>query len=126
MSDEWNPYRAAEYFDDYGEREWQRFENGTTPGPSMTTHMRMLEGYVRPGDRILDAGAVMHLATVHPTSAEAVWAAVATGKLPQKNGVRSLNGADITRSVITDKFDHCRDWFVIAVARDLDRSQESC
>jgi hypothetical protein len=38
---------------------------------------------------ILDAGAVMHLATIRPTSAEAVWAAVATGKLPQKNGVRS-------------------------------------
>ena len=40
--------------------------------------------------RLLDAGAVMHLATIHPTSAEAVWAAAATGKLPQKNGVRSL------------------------------------
>jgi predicted AlkP superfamily phosphohydrolase/phosphomutase len=39
--------------------------------------------------RILDTGAVRHLATLHPTSAEAVWAAVATGKLPQKNGVRS-------------------------------------
>lgn len=39
--------------------------------------------------RVLDAGAVMHLATLRPTSAEAVWAAVATGKLPQKNGVRS-------------------------------------
>jgi Type I phosphodiesterase / nucleotide pyrophosphatase len=49
--------------------------------------------------RILDAGSVMHLATLHPTSAEAVWAAVATGKLPQKNGVRSaglyrLTGGD--------------------------------
>jgi len=32
---------------------------------------------------------VRHLATLHPTSVEAVWAAVATGKLPQKNGVRS-------------------------------------
>ena len=31
----------------------------------------------------------MRLATLHPTSAEAVWSAVATGKLPQKNGVRS-------------------------------------
>jgi predicted AlkP superfamily phosphohydrolase/phosphomutase len=31
----------------------------------------------------------MYLATIHPTSPEAVWAAVATGKLPQKNGVRS-------------------------------------
>lgn len=38
---------------------------------------------------LLDGGAVRHLATLHPTSAEAVWAAVATGKLPQKNGVHS-------------------------------------
>jgi predicted AlkP superfamily phosphohydrolase/phosphomutase len=47
------------------------------------------EGRLPNFGRILDAGAVRHLATLHPTSAEAVWAAVATGKLPQKNGVRS-------------------------------------
>jgi predicted AlkP superfamily phosphohydrolase/phosphomutase len=47
------------------------------------------EGRLPNFGRILDAGAVRHIATIHPTSAEAVWAAVATGKLPQKNGVRS-------------------------------------
>ena len=47
------------------------------------------EGRLPNFGRILDAGAVMHLATIHPTSAEAVWAAVMTGKLPLKNGVRS-------------------------------------
>ncbi len=47
------------------------------------------EGRLPNFGRVLDAGAVSHLATLHPTSAEAVWAAVATGKLPQKNGVRS-------------------------------------
>jgi predicted AlkP superfamily phosphohydrolase/phosphomutase len=47
--------------------------------------------------RVLDAGAVMHLATIHPTSAEAVWTAVATGKLPQKNGVRSAGVYDLAR-----------------------------
>jgi len=47
------------------------------------------EGRLPNFGRILDAGAVRHLATLHPTSPEAVWAAVATGKLPQKNGVRS-------------------------------------
>jgi predicted AlkP superfamily phosphohydrolase/phosphomutase len=57
------------------------------------------EGRLPNFGRVLDAGAVMHLATVHPTAAEAVWAAVATGKLPQENGVRSasnyrLVGAD--------------------------------
>jgi SAM-dependent methyltransferase len=53
----WDPTRTAEFFDDYGEREWTRFEDGRTPGPSVTTHTRMLEGYVQPGDRVLDAGA---------------------------------------------------------------------
>jgi hypothetical protein len=47
------------------------------------------EGRLPNFGRILDAGAAVRLATLHPTSAEAVWTAVATGKLPQKNGVRS-------------------------------------
>ena len=52
----WDPARTAEFFDEYGEREWTRFEDGRTPGPSLTTHLRILEGYVRRGDRALDAG----------------------------------------------------------------------
>jgi predicted AlkP superfamily phosphohydrolase/phosphomutase len=47
------------------------------------------EGRLPNFGRILDAGAVRHLATIRPTSPEAVWAAVATGKLSHKNGVRS-------------------------------------
>lgn len=47
------------------------------------------EGRLPNFGRILDSGSAAHLATLHPTSAEAVWTAVATGKLPQKNGVRS-------------------------------------
>lgn len=39
--------------------------------------------------RLLDAGAVMHLATLRPTQPGVVWTAVATGKLPWRNGVRS-------------------------------------
>jgi SAM-dependent methyltransferase len=53
----WDPSRTADFFDEYGEREWTRFEDGRTPGLSLTTHVRMLEGYVQPGDRVLDAGA---------------------------------------------------------------------
>lgn len=52
----WDPARTATFFDEYGEREWTRFEDGRTPGPSLTTHIRILEGYVRSGDRVLDAG----------------------------------------------------------------------
>jgi predicted AlkP superfamily phosphohydrolase/phosphomutase len=47
------------------------------------------EGRLPNFGRVVDSGAVMRLATLHPTSAEAVWTAIATGKLPQKNGVRS-------------------------------------
>lgn len=39
--------------------------------------------------RIFDQGAVLHLATLRPTQAEPVWSAIATGRLPMKNGVRS-------------------------------------
>lgn len=39
--------------------------------------------------RILDQGASLHLATLRPTQAETVWSAVATGRLPISNGIRS-------------------------------------
>jgi SAM-dependent methyltransferase len=52
----WDPARTAEYFDQLGEGEWTRFERGITPAPSIAIHTQMLEGFVRPGDRVLDAG----------------------------------------------------------------------
>jgi SAM-dependent methyltransferase len=52
----WDPATVAQFFDEYGEREWTRFEDGRTPLPSVATHTRMLERYVRDGDRALDAG----------------------------------------------------------------------
>ena len=39
--------------------------------------------------RMLDSGASMDLATIRPTQPDPVWAAVATGMYPAKNGVRS-------------------------------------
>ena len=39
--------------------------------------------------RLLEAGAVMHLATLRPTQPAPVWTAAATGKLPYKTSVYS-------------------------------------
>jgi len=39
--------------------------------------------------RLLDAGAYMDLATIRPTQPAPVWAALATGMYPAKNGIRS-------------------------------------
>jgi hypothetical protein len=47
------------------------------------------EGRLPNFGKILDGGASMHLATMRPTQPGPVWATVATGKLPTKNGVRS-------------------------------------
>jgi SAM-dependent methyltransferase len=46
---------AAAFFDEYGEREWERFDR---PGlsASLATHLHYLAAAVRPGDRVLDAG----------------------------------------------------------------------
>jgi SAM-dependent methyltransferase len=53
----WDPGRAAEYHDAFGEQEWTRFEQGVTPPAGLDIHVRYLERYVRSGDRVLDAGA---------------------------------------------------------------------
>ncbi|MBI4476803.1 MAG: alkaline phosphatase family protein [Acidobacteria bacterium] len=47
------------------------------------------EGHLPNFGRILDSGAVMHLASLRPTQPAPIWTAVATGKWPSKNGVRS-------------------------------------
>jgi predicted AlkP superfamily phosphohydrolase/phosphomutase len=50
---------------------------------------RVAEGRLPALARLLDRGAVMDLATIRPTQPDPVWAAVATGMYPAKNGVRS-------------------------------------
>ena len=79
----------------------RRRSSRSTPDRSISSRSATAEGRLPNFGRILDAGAVMHLATLHPTSAEAVWAAVATGKLPQKNGVRSAGRLPARRPAAT-------------------------
>jgi predicted AlkP superfamily phosphohydrolase/phosphomutase len=50
---------------------------------------RAAEGRLPHFSRMLDAGAVIDLATAKPTQPDPVWAAIATGMLPPKTGVRS-------------------------------------
>jgi predicted AlkP superfamily phosphohydrolase/phosphomutase len=50
---------------------------------------RAAEGRLPNFGRLLDAGASLDLATIRPTQPDPVWAAVATGMYPAKNGVRS-------------------------------------
>jgi 2-polyprenyl-3-methyl-5-hydroxy-6-metoxy-1,4-benzoquinol methylase len=49
--------RIAEFFDEYGEREWTRFEDGRSTPTNLLVHREYLHRFVREGDRVLDAGA---------------------------------------------------------------------
>jgi SAM-dependent methyltransferase len=53
----WDPQRATDYYDAFGEKEWTRFEEGITPQAGLDIHVRFLERFVQEGDRVLDAGA---------------------------------------------------------------------
>jgi SAM-dependent methyltransferase len=53
----YDPGRTAAFYDDYGEREWTRFEDGRTPAVSVDVHTHYLRRFVHAGDRVLDAGA---------------------------------------------------------------------
>jgi hypothetical protein len=50
---------------------------------------RAAEGRLPNFGRLLDSGASIDLATIRPTQPDPVWAAIATGMYPAKNGVRS-------------------------------------
>ena len=52
----WDAGAAAAFYDAYGEREWTRFEDGTTPSSSLAAHTAELRRFVRAGDRVLDVG----------------------------------------------------------------------
>lgn len=47
------------------------------------------EGHLPNLGRMLDGGAMLHLATLKPTQAEPVWSAALTGKPPSSNGIRA-------------------------------------
>ena len=50
---------------------------------------RAAEGRLPNFARVIESGAAIDLATIRPTQPDPVWAAVATGMYPAKNGVRS-------------------------------------
>ena len=53
----YDPEHIARFFDEYGEREWERFEVSAMDRVNLEVHLRLLHEHVRAGDRVLDAGA---------------------------------------------------------------------
>jgi len=53
----YDPRHIAEFFDSYGEREWNRLVSTAYDRVSFEMHLRVLSRHVHPGDRVLEAGA---------------------------------------------------------------------
>ena len=53
----YDPGHVAAFYDEYGDREWTRFDDGQTPRPSLAVHVEQLRRFVSSGDRVLDIGA---------------------------------------------------------------------
>jgi SAM-dependent methyltransferase len=53
----YDPEHAAAFYDEYGEQEWQRFEQPGMGAASLGVHVHYLRRFVQPGDLVLDVGA---------------------------------------------------------------------
>lgn len=57
MTDRPEGFDPERFYDDYGEKEWLRFGKRPCDRVSLEIHNDLLREFVRPGDRVLDAGA---------------------------------------------------------------------
>ena len=53
----YDPDYISSFFDDYAEREWERFERGAANRVNFLVHRHHLQRFVKSGDHVLDAGA---------------------------------------------------------------------
>jgi SAM-dependent methyltransferase len=53
----YDPEYIARFYDEYGAREWERFDASAMDRVGLEVHLRLLREHIREGDRVLDAGA---------------------------------------------------------------------
>ena len=54
---QYDPEHIARFYDEYGAREWERFDLSAMDRVGLEVHLRLLREHIRKGDRVLDAGA---------------------------------------------------------------------
>ena len=88
---------------------------------------RAAEGRLPNFGRLLDGGASLDLATIRPTQPDPVWAAVATGMYPAKNGVRSATSYFAGRTIAPIDLlpDHCFSQVLVRLGMVRDEPKSS-
>jgi ubiquinone/menaquinone biosynthesis C-methylase UbiE len=104
--------RAASFYDEYGDREWTRFEDGRNTRASLEVHLHYLRRFVGPGDLVLDAGAGPGRFTIElcRIGAEVVVADVSAGQLDQNRERVAAAGVEqqVRERVVADITDLSR------------------
>lgn len=87
----YDPAQTAAFYDEYGDRESTRFEDGRTPAPSLAVHLDFLGRYVSAGDRVLGVGAGHGRFTIELArlGADIVVADLSAGQLAEEQGALS-------------------------------------
>jgi ubiquinone/menaquinone biosynthesis C-methylase UbiE len=105
----YDPERAAAFYDELGEKEWTRFEDGRTPAPSLDVHLAHLRRFVRAGDLVLDVGAGPGRFTIElgHIGADVVVADISPGQLELNRERVAAAGLDqrVTDRVVADVTD---------------------
>jgi Methylase involved in ubiquinone/menaquinone biosynthesis len=57
MTEGYSSERVRAFYDEYGEREWSRFDHRAADRASLEIHSRFLRRWIQPGDRVLEVGA---------------------------------------------------------------------
>jgi ubiquinone/menaquinone biosynthesis C-methylase UbiE len=103
---------VAAFFDDSGEKEWLRFQDGRTAPQSLAVHLEYLRRFVRSGDRVLDVGAGPGRFTIELArlGAEVVVADISAGQLDLNRAKVSEAGLDdqVVERVVADVTDLSR------------------
>jgi ubiquinone/menaquinone biosynthesis C-methylase UbiE len=104
-----DPNHAAQFFDQYADLEWTRFDDERTPSTSLDVHVEYLRRYVSADDRVLDVGAGPGRFTIELArlGASIVVADISPGQLAlnrEKLGEAGLDGA-VRDRVLADVVD---------------------
>jgi SAM-dependent methyltransferase len=97
----YDPSRPAAYFDEFGAREWTRFDEGGRSSPvSLEVHRHYLHRFVRSGDRVLDIGAGPGRFTIELAEIGARVVAADISKVQLRHNEENVRAAGVESAVL--------------------------
>lgn len=104
---QYDPEHIARFYDEYGAREWERFDLSAMDRVGLEVHLRLLREHIRVGDRVLDAGAGPGRFTLELAR---LGARVVAGDISPATRANLSTDASVPRSLATaqETFPHTR------------------